>query len=147
MGETVKSPLTGTVVPLEDVADEVFSERVMGDGAAVRPSDGRVVAPVSGTIEKLFPGGHGIVIETAEGLQILVHVGLDTVELKGDGFEVHAAEGDEVNEGDPVVTVDLGRMAELKVDVVSPVVVISGHGVEGIASGGLAAGDPLFEAR
>lgn len=147
MGETVKSPLTGTVVPLEDVADEVFSERVMGDGAAVRPSDGRVVAPVSGTIEKLFPGGHGIVIETAEGLQILVHVGLDTVELKGDGFEVHAAEGDEVNEGDPVVTVDLDRMAELKVDVVSPVVVISGHGVEGIASGGLAAGDPLFEAR
>lgn len=145
MGETVKSPFTGTVVPIEDVPDEVFAEKVVGDGAAVRPTEGRVLAPVSGRIEKLFPGGHGVVIQTSGGVQVLVHIGLDTVELKGDGFEVHAAEGDQVNEGDHVVTVDLGRMAELEVDVISPVVVISQHGVEGIASGELAAGDPLFE--
>ena len=147
MGETVKSPLSGTVVPLEDVADEVFSEKVMGDGAAIRPTDGKVLAPVSGTIEKLFPGGHGLVIQTPRGLQVLVHIGLDTVELKGDGFEVHVAEGDEVTEGDHVVTVDLDRMAELEVEVVSPVVVISQHGVEGTAADDVAAGDPLFEAR
>jgi glucose-specific phosphotransferase system IIA component len=144
---TVKSPLSGTVVPLEEVADEVFSEKVMGDGVAVRPTRGRVLAPTSGTIEKLFPGGHGVVIETPDGLQILVHVGLDTVELKGDGFEVHAAEGETVGEGRLLVTVDLDRMAELKVDLVSPVVVISGHRIEAVASGKVAAGEDLFEVR
>ncbi|MGH2697868.1 MAG: PTS sugar transporter subunit IIA [Actinomycetota bacterium] len=140
----MKSPLSGKVVPLEEVADEVFSERVMGDGVAVRPTEGRVLAPASGTIEKLFPGGHGVVIETPEGVQILVHVGLDTVELKGDGFDVHAAEGETTAEGRLLVTVDLDRMAELKVDLVSPVVVISGHSVEARASGDVAAGDDLF---
>jgi glucose-specific phosphotransferase system IIA component len=144
---TVKSPLSGTVVPLEEVADEVFSERVMGEGVAVRPTGGKVLAPAAGTIEKLFPGGHGVVIETPEGLQILVHVGLDTVELKGDGFKVHAAEGETVGEGRLLVTVDLDRMAELEVDLVSPVVVISGHRVEAVASGDVAAGDDLFEVR
>jgi glucose-specific phosphotransferase system IIA component len=142
----VTSPFNGRVVPLDDVDDEVFSERVMGDGVAVRPTSGEVAAPLSGRIEKLFKGGHGLAIEDDDGLQILVHIGLETVKLKGDGFTVHAAEGDTVSIGDVVVTVDLDRMNELAVDLVSPVVVISGHGVTNHASGEVLSGDRLFDA-
>ncbi len=142
---SIVAPLSGRVVPLDDVADEVFSERIMGDGAAIAPSDGRVIAPVTGRVEKLFPGGHGLALEAPGGVQVLVHVGLDTVELKGDGFTVHAAQGDEVTAGDLLVTADLDRLAELGKDAVSPVVVISPHPVEVVAVGQVEAGDPLLE--
>ena len=142
---TVASPLTGRVVPLDEVNDEVFSERVMGDGVAVLPEGPAVVAPVAGKLEKLFEGGHGFAIETHNKVQVLVHVGLDTVHLKGEGFEVHAVEGDEVDVGDLIVTVDLPRMTDKNVDMVSPVVVISGHKVEVAASGSVNIGDPLME--
>jgi glucose-specific phosphotransferase system IIA component len=131
---TLGSPFTGEVVPLEEVADDVFSQRIMGDGVAVLPSEGRVVAPVAGTLGKLFEGGHGFAIETPDGVQVLVHIGLDTVHLKGDGFTVKASEGDEVSVGDAIVTVDLDRMRELGIDMVSPVVVISGLDVTVSAS-------------
>jgi len=142
----VNSPFTGRVVPLDDVDDEIFSGRVMGDGVAVFPAASDVVAPIAGRIEKLFKGGHGLAIESNEGLQVLVHIGLETVKLKGDGFTVHAAEGDAVGAGDLMVTIDLDRMNELGIDLVSPVVVISGHEVSSPASGQVGAGDRLFEA-
>lgn len=141
------SPFTGKVVPLEEVADDVFSQRIMGDGAAVLPSEGSVLAPVSGTVGKLFEGGHGFAIETADGVQVLVHVGLETVHLKGEGFTVKSSEGDEVAAGDELVAVDLDRMKELGIDMVSPVVVISGHEVSVSASGEVRAGEPLLEVR
>ena len=141
----VASPFSGRVVALDDVDDDVFSERVMGDGAAVVPTDGRVVAPVAGTIGKLFEGGHGFAVETPEGLQVLVHVGLETVHLKGDGFTVVAREGDEVAVGDDIVAVDLERMKERGIDMVSPVVVISGELVSVTEAAEVAAGDPLLE--
>ncbi len=143
----VVSPFTGALVALDDVNDEVFSERVMGEGVAVMPSEGRVVAPVSGTIAKLFEGGHGFAIETPEGLQILVHVGLETVHLKGDGFTVGASEGQEITAGDEIVAVDLERMSELNIDIVSPVVVISGEAVTVTASTEVKAGDPLLDVK
>jgi glucose-specific phosphotransferase system IIA component len=143
----VVSPFTGALVALDDVNDEVFSERVMGEGVAVMPSEGRVVAPVSGTIAKLFEGGHGFAIETPEGLQILVHVGLETVHLKGDGFKVGASEGQEINAGDEIVAVDLERMSELNIDIVSPVVVISGEAVTVTASTEVKAGDSLLDVK
>lgn len=139
------SPFTGKVVPLEEVADDVFSQRIMGDGVAVLPREGHVVAPIAGTVGKLFEGGHGFAIETPEGLQVLVHVGLETVHLKGDGFSVKVSEGDEVSAGDEMVTVDLDRMRELGIDMVSPVVVISGQDVTVSASEEVSAGDPLLE--
>ena len=142
----VTSPFTGRVVPLDEVNDEVFSERIMGDGVAVHPTSGEVAAPISGRIEKLFKGGHGLAIEDDEGLQILVHIGLETVKLKGDGFTVHAAEGDAVSTGELIVSVYLNRMNELAIDLVSPVVVISGHGVTNPVTGEVASGDRLFDA-
>lgn len=141
----VAAPVAGQIVPIDEVDDEVFADRVVGDGVAIRPSDGRVVAPVAGRVEKVFPGGHGIAIETGSGLQVLVHVGLETVHLEGDGFDAHVAEGDDVSVGDPLVTVELARLAELEVDPVSPVVVLSGERVTVVASGTVARGEPLME--
>jgi glucose-specific phosphotransferase system IIA component len=141
----VAAPLAGRVVPLDEVDDEVFAGRIMGDGVALQPSDGRVVAPVAGRIEKLFPGGHGVALETPDGVQVLVHVGLDTVELKGEGFTIHAREGDDVAVGDLLVEADLDHLRELGKDLTSPVVVISGHAVDVLAAGDVDAGAPLLE--
>jgi sugar PTS system EIIA component len=141
----VRSPFTGRVVSLDEVDDDVFKDRIMGDGVAVVPTEGRVVAPLSGTIGKLFEGGHGFAIESPEGLQVLVHIGLETVHLKGDGFSVQARESDDIEVGDDIVTVDLDRMRELSVDLISPVVVISGQAVKGLASEDVKSGDVLFE--
>jgi glucose-specific phosphotransferase system IIA component len=143
----VRSPFTGRLVALEDVADEVFSGRVMGDGVAVVPAEGDVVAPVAGRIEKLFKGGHGFALETPDGVQVLVHVGLETVRLEGDGFTVLASEGDDVDIGAPMVSVDLERMRTLGVDIVSPIVVISGQEVDVVATAAVEAGAPLLEVR
>jgi PTS system glucose-specific IIA component len=142
---SVRSPFSGRVVSLEDVDDEVFSQRVMGDGVAVVPEEPAVVAPVGGTIEKLFSGGHGFAMETPEGVQVLVHVGLETVHLKGDGFKVHASEGDSVQPGAPVVSVDLDRMAAKSIDMTSTVVIISGHDTRVDAAERVRAGEPLLE--
>ena len=141
----VVSPLSGTVVPLEQVADQMFAEKVMGEGVAVRPDAADVLAPVAGRLAKLFPGGHGMAIATVEGVEVLVHVGLETVQLRGDGFEVIATEGSDVEAGDLLVRVDLDRLAALGVDAISPVVIISDHAVRAVASGHVRAGEPLFE--
>jgi glucose-specific phosphotransferase system IIA component len=141
----VASPFTGRVLVLDDVADDVFAQRVVGDGLAVVPTEGTVVAPIAGRIEKLFEGGHAFAIQDPDGVQILVHVGLDTVQLKGEGFTEHARQGDEVEVGDHIVSVDLETMDERGVDMSSPVVEISGRGVEAVASGDVKSGDVLFE--
>lgn len=143
---TVASPFSGRVVPLEEVGDAVFAEKVMGDGLAVHPSDADVVAPVDGRIEKLFPGGHGIALQTAGGLQVLIHIGLETVHLKGEGFTTHVEEGAEVTTGQRLVSVDLAAMEQRGIDMDSPVVVLSGETVTPLAEGTVTAGEPLFEA-
>lgn len=141
----VVAPVTGEVVALDDVDDEVFSGRIVGDGAAVRPTGTQVRAPLAGRIEKLFPGGHGIAIEAPDGLQVLVHVGLETVRLEGDGFTTHVEEQQPVEVGDLLVTVDLMRLAELGIDPVTPVVVISGHEVHVVGDGAIDVGQPLLD--
>ena len=140
----VMSPLTGRVVSLDEVPDEVFSERVMGDGTAVRPDDGEVVAPMKGRIEKLFEGGHGFAVENEAGLQVLVHIGIDTVLQKGEGFSVHASEGDDVEAGDRIVSVDLDALTSKGIDMISPIVVISGQTPTVVAGDQVAAGEPLL---
>lgn len=142
---TVLSPFSGRVVRIEDVPDEVFAQRVVGDGVAVVPTEGTVVAPVGGRIEKLFEGGHAFAIQDAQGLQILVHVGLDTVHLKGEGFTEFAKQGDDIAAGDHIVSVDLEVMDERGIDMSSPVVVISGQEVRVVATSDVKAGEPLFD--
>lgn len=144
---TVRSPLSGEVVPLEEVPDEVFAQGILGAGIAVRPSAGDVLAPADGRIAKLFPGGHAFVVETADGVQVLVHLGIDTVRLRGRGFTVRAAEGQRVRAGHPIVRVDVAMLAGEGVELVSPVLLISGHAVTPLAAGRVRAGEPLLEVR
>jgi glucose-specific phosphotransferase system IIA component len=128
------------------VPDEVFAQRIAGDGLAVLPESEEVVAPAAGRVAKLFPGGHGIVVETAGGVQVLVHLGIDTVHRHGRGFTTHVEEGDDVQAGDRLVTLDLAQLVTEGVDMVSPVIAISGQFVRPIASGQVTAGEPLFDA-
>ena len=105
--EEVYSVADGEVIALEQVKDPVFSQKMMGDGFAVEPTNGNIVSPVSGTVSSVFPTKHALGIVTEAGLEVLVHIGLDTVSLEGKPFTVHVAEGQKVAAGDLLVTADL----------------------------------------
>ncbi len=105
--EEVYSVADGEVVALEQVKDPVFSQKMMGDGFAVEPANGNIVSPVSGTVSSIFPTKHALGLVTEAGLEVLVHIGLDTVSLEGKPFTVHVAEGQKVAAGDLLVTADL----------------------------------------
>jgi glucose-specific phosphotransferase system IIA component len=118
----VLAPLDGTVVALEDVPDEVFAQKMVGDGIAIDPSGSVAVAPVTGTLVKLFPGGHAYGITTNEGVELIVHLGLDTIELKGQGFEKLATEGQQVKAGTPIVRFDRATIERQGKVILSPIV-------------------------
>lgn len=144
----VASPFAATVVDLAELSDPVFADRLVGDGVALRPTGGgtlTVVAPAAGRITKVFPGGHGIAIETEAG-PMLVHIGIDTVKLEGRGFRTIAAQDATVTAGEPLVEVDLAVVAEAGYEAVTPVLAIAGQEVAPIAAAGssVAAGDPIF---
>ena len=105
--EEVYSVADGQVVALEQVKDPVFAQKMMGDGFAVEPANGNIVSPVSGTVSSIFPTKHALGLVTEAGLEVLVHIGLDTVSLEGKPFTVHVAEGQKVVAGDLLVTADL----------------------------------------
>ena len=108
--EEVYSVADGQVVALEQVKDPVFAQKMMGDGFAVEPANGNIVSPVSGTVSSIFPTKHALGLVTEAGLEVLVHIGLDTVSLEGKPFTVHVAEGQKVAAGDLLVTADLNAI-------------------------------------
>ena len=110
--EEVYSVADGEVIALEQVKDPVFSQKMMGDGFAVEPTNGNIVSPVSGTVSSIFPTKHALGLVTEAGLEVLVHIGLDTVSLEGKPFTVHVAEGQKVAVGDLLVTADLDAIRE-----------------------------------
>lgn len=110
--EEVYSVADGEVIALEQVKDPVFSQKIMGDGFAVEPANGNIVSPVSGTVSSIFPTKHALGLVTEAGLEVLVHIGLDTVSLEGKPFTVHVAEGQKVAVGDLLVTADLDAIRE-----------------------------------
>ena len=110
--EEVYSVADGQVVALEQVKDPVFAQKMMGDGFAVEPANGNIVSPVSGTVSSIFPTKHALGLVTEAGLEVLVHIGLDTVSLEGKPFTVHVAEGQKVAAGDLLVTADLDAIRE-----------------------------------
>ncbi|MFC7393398.1 N-acetylglucosamine-specific PTS transporter subunit IIBC [Scopulibacillus cellulosilyticus] len=118
----IASPLNGKIMPISEVPDQVFSQKMMGDGFAVNPEDGELVSPVNGTIRTLFPTKHAIGIESDDGLEILIHVGLDTVNLKGEGFDLLVTEGEEVTRGQKLMKFDLSGIKEKVPSVVTPVI-------------------------
>lgn len=119
----VCAPLTGKAVALSEVSDPTFGEEILGKGAAIIPSDGRVVAPVNGTVETVFDTLHAIGLKSEEGVEILIHIGLDTVKLGGKHFKVHVKSGDHVTVGTLLVEADLEKIKEEGYDVITPVIV------------------------
>lgn len=117
------SPLNGEVIDITEVPDPVFSEKMAGDGFAVIPKDGKLVSPVRGKIVQIFPTKHAIGIETPEGLEILIHVGLETVELNGEGFQVMIQKGDFVEPGDHILNFDIPFIEENNKEIITPVVI------------------------
>lgn len=121
--EMVHAPLTGKLVPIEDVPDPTFSQKMMGDGFAIDPADGTVLAPVSGEIVQVFPTKHAVGIKTAGGAEVLIHIGLETVTMDGEGFKAHVKEGDQVRVGDLLVEFDLNLVKEKAASALTPVII------------------------
>ncbi|TYP54203.1 PTS sugar transporter subunit IIA [Thermosediminibacter litoriperuensis] len=119
----VAAPMSGKVVDLSEVPDKVFSSKMVGEGIAVDPAEGTVVAPFDGVVKQVFPAGHALVVESVEGLPLLIHIGIDTVNLKGEGFKILAVENQEVRVGDPLVEFDMGLLKSKGNPLVSPLVI------------------------
>lgn len=139
--EEFVSPMTGILHPMEEVPDPAFSEKLMGDGFAVELTGGDVKAPLGGRIEAAFPTGHAFGIKTKDDLEILLHIGIDTVSLEGAGFEVRVKEGDTVKQGDVLVHVDVEYVKGQGKSVYSPVIFTSGQKIRLLKSGKVEAGE------
>lgn len=114
---------SGEVINIEDVKDAMFAQRILGDGIAVVPSSGEIYSPVSGKVTLVANTEHAFGIETEDGLEVLVHIGLETVELKGEGFETKVKAGDTVKAGDLLTVVDLELLKEKNYDITTPVII------------------------
>ncbi|MBM7454411.1 PTS system glucose-specific IIA component [Oceanisphaera litoralis] len=122
-GIDIFSPLSGELVPIEEVPDVVFAEKIVGDGIAIKPSGNKLVAPCDGTIGKIFETNHAFSIESDTGLELFVHFGIDTVELKGEGFTRIAREGQQVKKGDTIIEFDLALLETKARSTLTPVVI------------------------
>lgn len=122
-GITIYSPINGSAVELEKVEDEVFSSGMLGQGIAIEPSQGRVVAPVAGTISMVFETKHAIGITSDNGVEVLIHIGLDTVQLKGKYYTTHVNTGDYVKEGDLLVEFDSDKIKSEGYQVITAIII------------------------
>ena len=139
--ETFVVPMSGTVMPVSEVDDQVFASKAMGDGIAIDPAEGKVYAPFSGEITVAFPTGHAYGLKAANGKEVLIHIGMDTVELDGKGFTPHVKQGDIVNQGDLLTDVDLDYIRSQGKPVVTPVIFTDGTAVELLKKGAVSAKD------
>lgn len=124
------SPMQGRLMPLTEVEDQVFSQGLMGDGFAVELKDGQVLAPFSGEVVMTFPTKHAYGLRREDGLEVLIHIGMDTVQLNGEGFESYVQQGDQVVQGQVLAKVDIDYVLSQGKSVVSPVVFTSGQHIE-----------------
>lgn len=119
----ILAPVAGRVVPMSEVNDPTFSQEILGKGVAIVPSEGKVVAPASGEVVVMFETKHAVSIRTTEGAELIIHIGLDTVNLRGEHFTSHVAQGDHVKAGDVLVEFDMEAIKEAGYDVITPIVV------------------------
>ncbi|HDP5858908.1 TPA: PTS transporter subunit IIABC [Staphylococcus aureus] len=151
LSHIVHAPLTGEVTPLSEVPDQVFSEKMMGDGIAIKPSQGEVRAPFNGKVQMIFPTKHAIGLVSDSGLELLTHIGLDTVKLNGEGFTLHVEEGQEVKQGDLLINFDLDYIRNHAKSDITPIIVTQGNitnlDFKQGEHGNISFGDQLFEAK
>jgi glucose-specific phosphotransferase system IIA component len=119
---SILMPLEGKVVPIETVKDPVFSQKMMGDGFAIQPTNGTVVSPVDGQVISVFPTKHAVTLKDRNGREILIHVGLDTVSLKGEGFTSFVKDGQSVKKGQKLLEVDFESIKNKVPSIITPVV-------------------------
>ena len=110
--ETILAPMTGTAVAITEVPDPIFIEKILGDGVAIVPTEGKVVSPVDGTVSKVAETGHIYAVTSDNGVEVVIHVGLETVALNGKCFQIHVKEGDKVKAGDLLADADLEFIKE-----------------------------------
>lgn len=119
----ILAPVSGRVVPMSEVNDPTFCQEILGKGVAVVPSEGKVVAPASGEVVVMFETKHAVSIRTEDGAELIIHIGLDTVNLRGEHFTAHVAQGDHVKAGDVLVEFDMEAIKEAGYDVITPIVI------------------------
>ncbi|MXQ55241.1 PTS sugar transporter subunit IIA [Shimazuella alba] len=130
--ELFVSPLSGEMIKMEETPDLVFSKKMMGDGVAIIPFDGKVVAPIDGEIIQIFPTKHAIGILSNKGLEILIHIGLETVAMKGEGFTVYVNKNDKIKAGDLLMEFDLELIKKKASSTVTPIVITNGEKIQSI---------------
>jgi PTS system beta-glucosides-specific IIC component len=120
----IASPLTGKIVALKDVADEAFSSGMMGEGIAVMPDKGLVSSPVVGTVSVAMDSKHAVALKADNGVELLIHVGMDTVQLEGKHFNLRVKVGDKIKVGDPLIEFDMAEITKAGYPLVTPVIVL-----------------------
>lgn len=128
----IYAPLTGEYINIQDIPDPVFAQKMMGEGFGINPTEGEVVSPIEGKVDNVFPTKHAIGLKADNGLEILVHIGLDTVQLDGQGFEILVSSGDTVQVGDPLLKFDLEYISNNAKDVISPIIITNSDQTESI---------------
>lgn len=122
-GIVLTAPVKGECIPIGKVADPTFAEEILGKGIAIKPADGRIYSPTDGVISTVFPTGHAVGVTTADGAEILIHVGLDTVQLKGQHFKIMVEADQEVKRGDLLLEADLEEISKAGYDTVTPMII------------------------
>lgn len=124
------SPMDGDLINLEDIDDAVFSKKLVGEGVAIIPTSSTIIAPINGVVTRIFPTKHAFMISNPNGIEVLVHVGLDTVELNGEGFTCLVKEGDTVNQASPILEVDFEFLKSKNKDIATPIIITSDKDIE-----------------
>lgn len=122
-GISVWAPVSGKIIPLDKVPDAVFSQKIIGDGTAIIPSCGNITSPFNGEVIAVFPTGHAIGIRSAEGIECLIHVGIDTVTLNGSGFKLKVSQGQKVQQGTLLVEADLPYIEQSGKSTITPIII------------------------
>ncbi|MEI3381293.1 MAG: beta-glucoside-specific PTS transporter subunit IIABC [Dorea sp.] len=144
----IESPLTGTIIPLNEVHDEVFASEMMGKGCAIIPEEGKVYAPFDGKVVGLLDSHHAVGMESTDGVEVLIHVGMDTVKLNGRCFTIHVEEGEQVKKGQLLLEFDIPGIKEAGYEVTTPVIITNSdefHDVQMKAEGQVTAGTQILE--
>jgi len=142
--------MNGTVLPMEEVQDEAFSNRVLGDGVAIEPSEGKLYAPADAEVDNLFDTHHAIGLVTEDGVEILLHIGINTVELGGKHFEAHVEVGQKVKKGDLLISFDMDAVKAAGYLCTTPMIICNTEDYQSVtptAEGSIQAGASLLEVK